>query len=208
MSSYIEGTLIKDERITYVGKVSLWSLAPLIVLGTIFLFFYGIGIVLLAIAYIRYKTTELAFTNKRVIAKFGFISRDTIELNINKVESIQVNQSVLGRMFNYGTLVISGAGNPKAPIPGIAEPMVFRRVFMETQDSYSMTTTAPSSPVAASMPPPPPAQETSYYYLDAARQTAGPTKLSVIRQWVENGQVPSDTMIVEVGGTEWKPLAR
>lgn len=76
-------------------------------------------------------------TNKRVIAKFGFISRQTIELNIGKVESIQVSQGILGRVFNFGSLVFAGAGNPQAPIPGISDPMTFRRVFMETQDELA-----------------------------------------------------------------------
>ncbi len=135
MASYIEGALIKDERVIYTGNISLWSLAPLIALGVLFLFAWGLGIIFWVVAYIRYKTTELAFTNKRVIAKFGFISRQTVELNITKVESIQVNQDILGRIFNFGTLVISGAGNPQAPIPGISDPMAFRRAFMESQDS-------------------------------------------------------------------------
>lgn len=134
MASYIEGTLIKDEKVTYTGHISLWSLAPLIIFGFIGLSFYGLGLILWIVAFIRYKTTELAFTNKRVIAKFGFISRKTIELNISKVESIQVNQGIFGRIFNYGTLIISGAGNPQAPIPGISDPMTFRRLFMESQD--------------------------------------------------------------------------
>lgn len=134
MASYIEGALIKDEKITYTGNISLWSLAPLIILGFLLLAFYGLGLILWLAAFFRYKTTELAVTNKRVIAKFGFISRQTVELNINKVESIQVNQGILGRIFNYGSLIISGAGNPQAPIPGISDPMTFRRVFMETQD--------------------------------------------------------------------------
>lgn len=134
MASYIEDALIKDEKIIYVGKVSLWSLAPLITLGLLTIGLFGLGIFFWVIAFIRYKTTELAFTNKRVIAKFGFISRHTVELNISKVESIQVMQGILGRVFNFGTLVISGAGNPSAPIPGISEPMVFRRAFMESQD--------------------------------------------------------------------------
>jgi uncharacterized membrane protein YdbT with pleckstrin-like domain len=133
MASYIEGALIKDEKIIYKGNVSLWSLAPLIFLGLLTIWI-GIGLIFWLIAFIRYKTTELAFTNKRVIAKFGFISRQTVELNISKVESIQVNQGILGRIFNFGTLVISGSGNPQAPIPGISEPMAFRRAFMESQD--------------------------------------------------------------------------
>jgi uncharacterized membrane protein YdbT with pleckstrin-like domain len=105
------------------------------VLGLLTIGFFGLGLIFWIMALIRYKTTELAFTNKRVIAKFGFISRQTVELNINKVESIQVNQGIFGRIFNYGTLVISGAGNPQAPIPGISDPMSFRRAFMESQDS-------------------------------------------------------------------------
>lgn len=133
MASYIEGALIKDEKVIYKGNVSLWSLAPLIVLGLLTIWI-GIGLIFWLVAFIRYKTTELAFTNKRVIAKFGFISRQTVELNISKVESIQVNQGILGRIFNFGTLVISGSGNPQAPIPGISEPMAFRRAFMESQD--------------------------------------------------------------------------
>ena len=135
MASYIENALIKDEKVIYTGHISLWSLAHLIVLGVLFLAAWGLGLIFWLVAYIRYKTTELAFTNKRVIAKFGFISRQTVELNISKVESIQVNQGILGRIFNFGTLVISGAGNPQAPIPGISDPMAFRRAFMESQDS-------------------------------------------------------------------------
>lgn len=133
MASYIEDALIQDEKIIHVGHISLWSLAHLIIPGVILLPAFGLGLIFLVIAYIRYKTTELAFTNKRVIAKFGFISRHTVEININKVESIQVNQNVWGRIFNYGTLILSGAGTPQAPIPGISNPIQFRRAFMESQ---------------------------------------------------------------------------
>lgn len=134
MASYIEGTLIKDEKLIYVGNISLWTLSPLLLLGSLLLFVYGLGLIVFLIAFIRYKTTELAFTNKRVVAKFGFISRQTVEINISKVESIQVHQNIMGRIFNYGTLVIAGAGEPQAPISGISNPMGFRRAFMEAQD--------------------------------------------------------------------------
>ncbi len=116
-------------------RISLWSLTHLIALGILLLPLYGIGLILLAMAFIRYKTTELAFTNKRVIAKFGFISRQTVELYSPTVESSQVHQGILGRIFNYGSLIISGAGNPQAPIPGISDPMAFRRGFMEMQET-------------------------------------------------------------------------
>ena len=134
MTSYVEGALVKDEKIVHVGNVSLWSLWHLIVFGVLLLPAVGLGLILLAMAYVRYKTTELAITTKRVIVKVGFIRRSTVEININKVESIQVDQEILGRMFNFGTLVIAGAGNPQAPIVGISSPMEFRKAFIEAQE--------------------------------------------------------------------------
>ena len=129
MSSYIENSLIKDEKILSQANISMWSLFHLFLLGVILLPLFGFGLVFFLIAYIRFKSTELAITNKRVIAKFGFISRSTVEINLPKIGSIQVHQGIFGRIFNYGSLVISGAGSPKAPIPGIAQPLEFRKTF-------------------------------------------------------------------------------
>ena len=135
MGSYVEGALTKGEQVVHQGKVSIWSLAALLLLGLIFLAFYGLGLLFWIAAAIRYFTTELAITNKRVIAKFGLISRSTIEINLQKIESIQINQGILGRIFNFGSIVVSGAGNPQAPIPGISNPLQFRRAFVDTQES-------------------------------------------------------------------------
>jgi len=133
MASYIESTLINDEKIIAKAHLSLWSMGLEIILAVL-LSVVLVGLFLLLRVYLRYISTELAFTNKRVIAKFGFIRRNTIELHISKVESIQVEQGIWGRIFNFGTLIISGAGNPQAPIPGISDPMSFRRAFMQYQD--------------------------------------------------------------------------
>ena len=134
MTSYVEDALVKDERIVHLGHISLWALWYLIALGVVLLPAFGLGLIFLVLAYVKYRTTELAITNKRVIVKSGFIRRSTIEININKVESLQVDQEVLGRMFNFGTLIISGAGTPQAPVAGISRPMEFRKAFMEAQD--------------------------------------------------------------------------
>lgn len=134
MTSYVEDALVKDERIVHLGHISLWALWHLIALGIVLLPAYGLGLIFLVMAYVKYRTTELAITNKRVIVKTGFIRRSTIEININKVESLQVDQGVLGRMFNFGTLIISGAGTPQAPVAGISGPMAFRKAFIEAQD--------------------------------------------------------------------------
>lgn len=134
MTSYVEKALVKDEKVVHVGHISLWSLWHLIALGLVLLPALGLGLIFLIMAYVRYKTTELAITTRRVIVKHGFVRRRTVEININKVESIQVDQEILGRMFNFGTLVIAGAGNPQAPISGISAPMEFRKAFIEAQD--------------------------------------------------------------------------
>lgn len=96
--------------------------------------FYGFGLVFWLYAAVNYFTTELAITNKRVIAKFGLIRRDVIEINLPRIESIQVCQGYLGRLFNYGSIILSGAGNPQASIPNIADPLAFRKAFTETQE--------------------------------------------------------------------------
>jgi len=134
MSSYVQSVIGKDEKVEYEGKVSLWSLLPLILLGLVLLPLYGLGLIFWIAALIKYKTTELAITNKKIIAKFGFISRNTIELLLPKIESIQVNQTILGRMFNYGSIVASGTGNPQAPVPGISNPIESRKKLMEIQE--------------------------------------------------------------------------
>ena len=81
-------------------------------------------------------TTELAITNRRVIAKFGLIQRQTIELKVNKVESLSVNQGVIGRIFNFGSIVVVGTGGSNAPIPYIANPMNFRQQVNQFLDDY------------------------------------------------------------------------
>ena len=133
MTSYVEEVLVADEKIVHEGHISLWSMWHLIALGVVTLPII-IGLFFLGQAYIRYKTTELAITSKRLIIKTGFIRRNTMEINLNKVESIQVEQAIFGRLFNFGTLTIGGTGTTHAPIPGIADPIEFRKAFIGTQD--------------------------------------------------------------------------
>ncbi len=136
MASYIEGALIENEKVIHVGHVSLWSLTHLLFLGVVLLPI-GIGVIFLIAAFIRYRSTELAITNRRVIAKFGFVSRRTIELNLGKIEGIEVSQTVLGRMLDYGSLTMSGVGSLKEPIHGISHPLEFRRAFMSALETHA-----------------------------------------------------------------------
>ena len=71
-------------------------------------------------------TTETDVTNLRVVHKTGFIKRRTFEMSLDKVESVDVNQSILGRIFNYGNVTILGVGEGKETIDTIASPLDFR----------------------------------------------------------------------------------
>jgi|SRR5436189_4991611 len=134
MATYVESALTQGEKVLYLGRLSWWTQFWYLLLGVVLLPAFGLGLVLLLIAWIRRRTTELAITDKRVIAKFGLVRRDTIELNLHKIESVQVHQTVMARLLNYGSVVISGAGNPMEAIDGIADPMSFRRAFLEAQE--------------------------------------------------------------------------
>ena len=71
-------------------------------------------------------TIETDVTNLRVIHKTGFITRQTFEMSLDKVESVDVNQSILGRIFNYGNVTIRGVGEGVETIKTIASPLAFR----------------------------------------------------------------------------------
>jgi uncharacterized membrane protein YdbT with pleckstrin-like domain len=128
--SYIDDSLVEGEHVVHRARIAWWSQAGLLVLGVILLVAV-IGLFFLIAAWIRVMSTEIAITNRRVIAKFGFIRRSTVEIPLEKVEALRVEQGFLGRMLNYGTIFIAGAGTSVAPIRDIADPLVFRRKFME-----------------------------------------------------------------------------
>lgn len=93
-----------------------------------------IGVVKLIEAWIIRSSTELAVTTKRVIAKRGFIRRDTTELNHSKVEGYLVDQTILGRILNFGTLTITGTGGGRTPIRNVDDPLAFRRAAIAVID--------------------------------------------------------------------------
>ena len=96
----------------------LWSLAALIVM-------------LIAAsstfrAWFRRWTTEIDVTDRRIIYKRGFIRRHTVEMNMDKVESVDVDQSFLGRILNYGNIIVRGTGSGIEPLHNVATPLRFR----------------------------------------------------------------------------------
>ena len=85
-----------------------------------------------ATAWFQRWTTESDITTMRVVHKTGFIKRRTFEMSLNKVESVDVNQSLLGRLMNYGDVTIQGVGEGTQTISTIASPLGFRNAITTT----------------------------------------------------------------------------
>ncbi len=85
-----------------------------------------IAVVLLIQQWLRWWVTEIAVTDRRVIYKKGLIRRQTNEMNMDKVESVRVGQSFLGRMLDYGTVTILGTGEGFETLRTIASPIELR----------------------------------------------------------------------------------
>jgi uncharacterized membrane protein YdbT with pleckstrin-like domain len=99
-----------------LGRWVHWFAALLTVVAVVFLIREWFG----------WWTTEVAVTNLRVIYKTGLIKRRTNEMNMDKVESVQVDQSILGRILDYGTVTIVGTGVGLETLTGVAQPIDLR----------------------------------------------------------------------------------
>ena len=78
---------------------------------------------------ITYFTTEYGITNTRVMSKDGLIRRDIEEINLSSIESINVSQTIIGRLLNYGTIVISGRGTSKVILKDIDNVVEIRKLI-------------------------------------------------------------------------------
>lgn len=94
-----------------------------------------IGLILVAGAAVRQSSTELAITNKRLIAKYGFIARATYEIMLNRVTGANFDQTIMGRLLGYGTVLVHGAGGDTSPFYGVSNPQGFHRSLIRTLES-------------------------------------------------------------------------
>jgi len=145
--SYVKSVLQPDEQVRYTTNIHwiiyLPGLGVLILAGLAYWLalrevaaaslWIAIAIVLAIIAalmllsaWFRRFITEIAVTNRRIIYKRGFISRSTIEMQMDKVESVDVEQSIVGRIFGYGDIIIRGVGVGIEPLKNIDSPIEFR----------------------------------------------------------------------------------
>jgi uncharacterized membrane protein YdbT with pleckstrin-like domain len=88
------------------------------------------GLLLLFAAWIRRHATEIVVTDRRVIFKRGFLSRRTVEMNVSKIETVDVEQGLGGRIWDYGTLMIRGTGAGFEPLTGIGSPIAIRNAIV------------------------------------------------------------------------------
>lgn len=159
MASYVETIVGSGEHIVHVGRVSLLSILSSLLGGT-FLIVVAIGLLLMpvgspyvthalagiaaalgvlviVVALVRRSSTELAVTNRRVIAKFGLIARSTVEMNLAKIESVRVEQTVMGRLFGFGSIIVTGTGSTMDPIRFIADAIAFRQAIQAATDALA-----------------------------------------------------------------------
>ena len=151
--AYIDKVLQRNEVVRFKTTLSWTVLVPGIAMLTCALaitialqILYGrqvltlVALVLLCLPaafilvreWFRRAVTEIVVTNTRVIFKSGFLARRTIEMNMDKVESVDVDQSFLGRIFNYGEVLVHGTGSSFEPLARIDNPLALRNQITGT----------------------------------------------------------------------------
>jgi uncharacterized membrane protein YdbT with pleckstrin-like domain len=144
---YVDRVLQQGETVRHIARISwvtylpglfLWAVAGILAgilpsqpalhffVLVIAVIIFVIGAVLLARAWFQRVTTEIAVTDRRIIYKSGFIRRYTVEMHMDKVESVDVDQSVFGRIFDYGSVIIHGTGAGLEPLSYVDHPIDLR----------------------------------------------------------------------------------
>jgi uncharacterized membrane protein YdbT with pleckstrin-like domain len=165
--SYVEKHLMEGEKIVYGTRLHWIVLVPALLLGALFCAsgvalliasanrtgdprvsgysltvggaaLLAIAVVILVRGILTRNAVQMAVTNKRVIAKVGVVTRRTVDLLLSRVESVGVEESVMGRMLGYGTVVIRGTGGTPESFSKIAHPLEFRTRVQEQIDAMQM----------------------------------------------------------------------
>ena len=144
--SYVSENLMPGEQVEYEAHVHWIVYVPaafLLVIAIVFFVFgtnpdasfaNAFGVFFLVVtfvgamaAYVRKASSEFAVTNRRVLIKVGLLSRHTLELLLHKVEGVGVDQTLIGRMLGFGSIVVTGTGGTKERFDNITNPLAFRR---------------------------------------------------------------------------------
>jgi uncharacterized membrane protein YdbT with pleckstrin-like domain len=170
---YVDANLITGENVTYRGGlhwivlVAPASIAVIVVLFGVAMLVAGgsakeaglrelaysagalaifIAAIYLLVAILHWRAAEFAVTNKRVIFKVGVLKRRTQEMFLEKIESVNVDEGLLGRALDYGTVAIRGTGGTLEPFRNISHALEFRRQVQEQISQSSLQAARRSEP--------------------------------------------------------------
>ncbi|MBS0287344.1 MAG: PH domain-containing protein [Proteobacteria bacterium] len=150
---YIDENLISGEEVAYRARLhkvlfvgpaifamaffalSYWLLTHVSIYTDYAPLSFVVGALIILSPMLTYISSEFAVTNKRVIAKVGYMRRQTVETFLQKIEAIEVQQSLFGRIFNWGTIVIIGTGGTNEYFQNIANPLAFRLAVEQQTDA-------------------------------------------------------------------------
>ena len=125
--SYIEESLSSGEEIVAVFRLHWFSRLPMVLWILLALPTLGLTLILAGYEFVRLRCTEQGLTNKRVVFKKGIISRSTEEMKLKSVETVEIEQGVLGRIFGCGDVKITGRGISDVVFKGVADPIAVKK---------------------------------------------------------------------------------
>jgi uncharacterized membrane protein YdbT with pleckstrin-like domain len=125
--SYIEESLSEGEKVVQLFRLH-WTARLWLVLWIVLIVpTFGITLLLAIYEWLRLRTLEYGVTNKRVVLKKGIISRQTEEMKIGSIETVEIDQGVLGRMLGYGDVKVTGRGISDVVFKRMDDPMAVKR---------------------------------------------------------------------------------
>lgn len=124
---YIQDSLSDGEEVRALFKLHWFARIPMIIWIILAIPTIGITLLLALWEWLRLRNIEQGVTNKRVILKRGIISRKTEEMKITSIETVEIIQGVMGRIFGYGTVKVTGRGLSDLLFRNINDPMDVKR---------------------------------------------------------------------------------
>jgi uncharacterized membrane protein YdbT with pleckstrin-like domain len=125
--SYIETSLSEGEKVVKLFRLHWTARLWLVLWIVLILPTFGIALLLAIYEWLRLRTLEYGVTNKRVILKKGIIGRQTEEMKIGSIETVEIDQGVLGRMLGYGDVKVTGRGISDVVFKRMDDPMAVKR---------------------------------------------------------------------------------
>jgi uncharacterized membrane protein YdbT with pleckstrin-like domain len=164
--SYIDKSLAQNEALLYRARfpwfyhAGAWLLLAAFVLGAaaaewkahswLALSLLLAGVVVWLVILVPIWTTEIGVTNQRLIYKRGLILRTTQELQLRAIEEVNLEQGLLGRLFDFGRLELHGTGVDDIDLPLLTEPLVLRKALQDGIAAATMP--APPAPHPSASP--------------------------------------------------------